>query len=309
VTHVRRALTTAALVAAAFTGVSELTVSEAHAQSRVRAGGSAGGRVHVRAGGRAHVHVGAPRGRAHVHAGGPHIRAPYVHWRVRRAYPPPLRIRVGGAIWVGGGYYGYYGPRYAAPPPPVAPCDCGPGYYHPVVPAPAATVAVAAPAPRPILPRWGVGVAAGGVNVQGQPAGDDLALLGRLRLTPGLLVEGELGKSELADGARLDRRLGASLVYEIGAYNRLAPYLVGGLGVSQVDVGDSYRTHQQFGELGVGLRLAVTPRVHIAADLRAGSRTATEHAPMADVAARVVAPPVDESEEYTRARLSGVLYF
>ncbi|MCA9677429.1 MAG: hypothetical protein KC464_20565, partial [Myxococcales bacterium] len=217
---------------------------------------------------------------------------------------------VGGAIWVGGGWHARA--RFAAPPPePV--CDCGPsnGSYYPIAPQPTESVAVMAPVARPELPRWGLGVAAGGVDVEGEAAGDDLAVLGRYRLTPGLLVEGELGKNELADGSRVDRRLGASLVYEIGAYNRWAPYVVGGLGVTQVDVGDGvYQSNQSFGEAGIGLRWAVSPRVHLAADVRAGSRAAVDNAPMPlDAQYRSVTPTANESEEYTRMRLAAVLYF
>jgi hypothetical protein len=289
----QRLLSIALIASAATFGISLAAEEDAEA-GRHRA--RSAGRAHVRAGGHVHVRAGG-----HVR-----VRAPHVHWRVRRPAPPPVRVHVGGAIWIGGGWHG---PRYAAPPPPIG-CDCGPGYYHPVVPAQRTTAAVVvAPAPRPALPRWGIGVAAGGVDVQGEPDGDDLALLGRLRLTPGLLVEGEFGKSELAEGTRVDRRLGASLVYEIGAYNRWAPYLVGGLGVTQVNVGGgAYETTQEFGEVGIGLRVAATPRVHLAADIRAGSRSEADGGAVA-TQYRTVTPPQDESEEYTRARLSAILYF
>lgn len=284
-TNARRTLTTAALVAAAFTGVAATAEKEASADVRIRVGGSA----HVRVGG-------------HVRVRGPHVR-----WRVRRPPPPPLRIHVGGAIWVGGGYYG---PRFSAPPPPPADCDCGSGNYYPVVAQPSAGVYVA-PAPRPALPRWGVGVAAGGMDVEGQDAGDDLALIGRLRLTPRWQLEGEIGKSELADGSRVDRRLGAGLNFEFSPYNRFTPYLVGSMGVTQVEVAaGEYESAQSFGELGIGLRYAITPRIHLAGDIRAGSRSAIDDEPQPlDAAARSITPPDDESEEYTRARLSAVLFF
>lgn len=286
-----KALITAALASAVFGGVSLAAESEANADVRIRVGG------------RAHV-----RGSAHVRIGGVRVRGPQVRWRVRRPAPPPMRVHVGGAIWVGGGYYG---PRFAPPPPAPAyvdPCCVAPN-YHPVVPA-ASTYAVA-PVARPALPRWGVGVAAGGVSVEGQDAGDDLALLGRLRLTPRLLLEGEIGKSELGDGSRVDRRLGGSLAFEFSPYNRFTPYVVGGLGVTQVEVSDgAYESAQSFGEIGIGLRYAITPRVHLAGDIRAGSRSEmTDEARPLDAAARSIAPPEEESEEYTRARLSAVLYF
>ena len=280
----RRILLPAALASTCFLGIEAASISDAQADVRIRVGGSA----HIKVGGRVRV------------------RAPHVRWRVRRPPPPPLRIHVGGAIWVGGGYYG---PRYAAPPPPPADCDCGPGNYYPVVAQPTEGVYVA-PA-RPALPRWGVGVAAGGVDVEGQDAGDDLALVGRLRLTPRWQLEGEFGKSELEDGSRVDRRLGAGLNFEFSPYNRFTPYLVGSMGVTQVEVAaGEYESSQSFGEVGIGLRYALTPRIHLAGDIRAGSRAAIDDEPQPlDAAARSVAPPDDESEEYTRARLSAVLFF
>jgi hypothetical protein len=267
-----------------------LTLALATAGSTVLAEREAAADVRVHVGGHVRIRVGGPR----------------VHYRVYRPRPRPVRVHVGGSIWVGGGTY--YGPRFAEPPPSHSYCDCDDGgYYGPVRPAP--SVVVSQPAPRPALPRWGLGIAAGGVSVEGQDAGDDLALIGRFRLTPGLAIEGEVGKNELADGQRVDRRLGASLVYELGAYNRWAPYGVAGIGVSQVDVGGGeYESDQRFAEIGVGLRLALSRRIHVAADIRAGSREQIG-GDSGDARAFSVAPPADESEEYTRLRLSGLLYF
>ena len=81
----------------------------------------------------------------------------------------------------------------------------------------------------------------------------------------GLLVEGELGKTSTSvngvDNVRVDRRLGGSLIYEFGAYNRFAPYVLAGLGVQQANVDGDYNTTQDFGEIGVGLRYALTPQL------------------------------------------------
>lgn len=201
-------------------------------------------------------------------------------------------------------YYGYYGYSYE------------PSYY-PVAPAPAAApavapaVAVAGPAARRELPKFGIGLFAGGVSVQNVSDSSDVGVLGRFRLTPGLLIEGELGKTSYESDLRVDRRLGASLVYEIGAYNRLAPYVLAGLGAQQADVSDGSTTTQNFGEIGVGLRLALTPNVHILFDVRAGSR-ASVSSDQPSVAARTLSPPAvdsNESEDYTRARLAAALYF
>lgn len=254
--------------------------------------------VRIRIGGHAHVRVG----------GGISVRTPRVHWRPRWNYArPTYRVRVGGSIWVGGGYY--YGRTYAAPPPP-AYCDCDtstvPSYY-PVAPA-ATSYAVAA---RPELPRFGIGVFAGGVDVEGEHVGNDLGVMARLRLTPGLLIQGEVAKSELEDGLRVDRRLAGGLVYEIGAYNKWAPFLLGNLGVTQADVGDDWTTTQSFAEIGGGLRWAITPNLHLGADLRVGSRqNVDEEGTRPTVGtARAITPAADEGEEYTSGRAWAMLYF
>jgi hypothetical protein len=184
-----------------------------------------------------------------------------------------------------------------------------------------------APAPRPPLPRFGIGLFGGASAVEAQDGGsmhdsNDLGLLARLRLTDGLLIEGELGRMTYdidgIDNARVDRRLGGALLYEIGARNRWAPYLLGGLGVQQADVGGgTYETTQSYAELGAGLRFAITQKFHIAADIRAGSRNTVDStgdtAPVkTGTTARVITPPPEssnENEEYTRFRLSALLYF
>jgi hypothetical protein len=256
-----------------------------------------------------------------------HVRTPSVSVGYSRSprYYPRRSWSVSGRIYVGPRYsyyprYRYYRPYYHhhyyyQPVPSYY------GYYqqsyYPVEPAPVATpaVTVAAPAPRRELPKFGIGLFAGGVAVEDVSESSDLGVLGRFRLTPGLLIEGELGKTSYEGDLRVDRRLGASLVYEIGAYNRLAPYVLAGLGAQQADVGDEFTTTQNFGELGIGLRLALTPNFHLMFDVRAGSRASvSSDAPSVsgDVAARVVSPPSvdsDESEEYTRARFAAALYF
>ena len=251
-------------------------------------------------------------GGGHVHArvsGGISVgwSRPY-----RPAYRPGWSVR--GRIYVGPrySYYPRYRYYYYQPVPSYY------GYYqtesyYPVQPA--AAVTVAAPAPRRELPRFGIGLFAGGVSVEQQDDSSDFGLLARLRLTTGFLVEGELGKTTYTNDLREDRRLGASLIYEIGAYNKFAPYLLAGFGVQQANIGDGeFKSTQDFGELGVGLRFAATPNFHLTLDVRAGTRKTIggdEVAPV-DTAARMATPPAinsDESEEYTRARLSAILYF
>jgi hypothetical protein len=298
----------------------------AHFSGHYSGGGGAHFSGGVRYGTSAHVGVGV-----HVGVGGRYYSGGGVHYgySARGGYGwSPYRWGVRGGVYVGG-YYGYpwywgypyyYGyPYYGA--------EYVPSYYngsyYPVATGPSVQAAVIAP--RPQLPRFGLGVSAGFVSsdlnmAQGQTE-QDLSLLGRLRLTPGLLVEGELGRTSYnANGQndiRVDRRLGGSLIYEIGAYNKLAPYVLVGLGVQQASVNGNYDTTQDFAEIGAGLRYAITPHLHIAADIRAGSRQTISSPDMASTlpansTARSVAPPASGSgndENYTRARLSAILYF
>lgn len=238
------------------------------------------------------------------------------------SYRPHYRTwGVGGRVWVGGYYprYSYY-PRYYyyyQPVPSYYGCysPCGSSYY-PVEPQSGAPgVAVAAPvAERPELPKLGIGLFAGGVKVSDKDDSSDIGIIGRFRLTPGLLIEGELGQTKYPNDERVDRRLGASLIYEIGAYNKLAPYVLGGLGVQQADVNDEFSTTQNFAELGVGLRYAFSPNFHVLFDIRAGSRksVSSSDSGLGDAVAREVSPPSPnsgESEDYTRGRLAVMLYF
>jgi hypothetical protein len=249
-------------------------------------------------------------GRVHWHGGRGVVRFARPSWRPR--------VFVGGSVWVGGGYYPrpytyYYYPEYVP--------SYYSGSYYPVQPSVQAGApglvapVVAAPAPRP-LPTFGIGVSAGGTSIEDRKESSDLSALVRLRLTPGLLIEGELGKTTFENDVRVDRRLGGSLVWELGARNTFAPYLVGGLGVQQADFDGDFETTQQYGELGVGIRLALSRSLHLSLDVRAGARkTIDSNQPdrpdVLSVEARSVAPPFssDEAEEYTRARLAAILYF
>lgn len=270
----------------------------------------------------------AEAGRARVHfsgsvrwSGGVSVGSSY---RFARPAWRPHRWHTGGSIYVGPRYTYYPRPYYVYYPTYV------PSYYYttsyyPVAPAPVSAPGVVAVAePRPALPKFGIGLFAGGSSVEAQDGGsmhesDDIGLLGRFRLTPGLILEGEIGKTSYDDGnydnVRVDRRLGASLLYEIGAHNRFAPYVLAGIGAQQADVAGTYETTQDFVEIGVGLRWAVSRKVHLAFDVRAGSRATVsdnvETMPAGTTARTITPPPAssDESEEYTRARLSGILYF
>jgi hypothetical protein len=270
--------------------------------------------------------------RARVHfsggvrwSGGVHVGTSY---RFARPAWRPNTWRVGGSIYVGPRYRVYPRPYYVYYPTYVPSYYATATYYPVEAPVAAPGVVAVAPAPRRELPKLGIGLFAGGSAVESQAGGsthesDDLGLLARFRLTPGLVIEGELGKMSYdvdgLDNARVDRRLGASLLYEIGAYNRWAPYVLVGTGVQQAEVAGDFETTQNFLEVGAGLRWAVTPKFHLAFELRAGSRaTVSSDEPTVGTAypdgtsARTITPPSensDESEEYSRARLSAILYF
>ena len=267
-------------------------------------GGTAeAGRAHFSGGGHfsAGVHVsGQVRVRGGVHIGRPFARP----WRGRPWF--------GGSVWVGGYYYPrpyyyYYYPEYV------------PSYYAPAYPVQpmAAPGVVAVAAPREELPRLGIGVFAGGSSIQdNKQDSSDLGVLARFRMTPGLLIEGEIGKTSFKNDTRVDRRLGGSLIWEIGAHNTFAPYLLVGGGVQQANVDNSFSTTQDFGEIGIGLRIALSRNLHITGDIRAGSRkTLDSNQPdVVTTAARSVAPPSgtnsnDMTEDYTRARLAAILNF
>ena len=268
-------------------------------------GAAEAGHFHGGGGFHGSVHVGGGGGGVHYSAhvsGGVGYARPAWH---------PVRWGVHGGVHIGVGYYPhYYSPYYYGAE--YVPSYYGTSYY-PVAPQPGYTPA--AVMPRPELPKLGIGLFAGGVSVQGQPDSNDIGVLGRLRLTDGLLVEGELGKTTIDNNLRVDRRLGGSLVYEFGAYNRLAPYVLAGLGVQQADVNGSYSTTQDFAEVGVGLRYAFSPHFQIAADIRAGSRATVSNDNTMNTlsgAARTVAPPTSNSgnsEDYTRGRLSAIVFF
>ncbi|HEX4419988.1 MAG TPA: outer membrane beta-barrel protein [Kofleriaceae bacterium] len=265
------------------------------------------GSVHVSAG----AHVGVRVGGSRFAGGGWH--GPSVGYA-----RPAFRGRgwVGGRAWVGGWYprpyyYGYY-PYY----PEAVPSYYGTTYY-PVQPGVApGVVAVAAAPAQPAMPTFGIGVFAGGTSVSGNQESSDLGALARIRLTPGLLIEGEVAKTSFKDNVRVDRRMGGSLIWEIGARNTFAPYLLAGGGVQQADVDDSFSTRQEYGEVGVGLRWALSRNLHLTFDVRAGSRQAIDSTQPVEISntARSVAPPSgvngsDDTENYTRARLAAVLNF
>lgn len=262
------------------------------------------------------VHVGG-RVSAGARVGGPRF-AGAVRYRGFRGYSRPYRSwhrpYYGGRVYVRNYYpyyYGYY-PYY----PEAVPSYYGTVYY-PVQPAPGVAVAAPAPAQAP-LPTFGIGVFGGGTAVghDDHQESSDFGALARIRLSDGLLIEGEIGKTKFKDDVRVDRRIGGSLIWEIGARNAFAPYLLAGGGVNQADVDGSFSTRQEYGEVGVGLRLALSRNLHLTLDVRAGARQAYDTTQPVEVSstARSVAPPSgvngsDDTENYTRARLAAILNF
>ena len=226
--------------------------------------------------------------------------------RHRRYATSPSRVRLhvdGGVYWSGGIYVG---PRFAEPPPPPS-CDCAPPPAHAPYdrPAPPPTV-VAAPAPAPALPRLGIGVFAGSVGVDNRMRGDDLGLLGRVRLTDSLLIEGEVARTEMEDG-RVDRRLGGALLYDFAPRSRLSLHVLGGAGVTGAE-SDAWQPQQSYGELGLGLTYRATSRLHLAADLRGGASGRIDAASASDEM-KYSSPSAGEEERFSRGRLSAFLYF
>lgn len=311
-----RSLSSSALVLGSVLGLATLQGGTAEAGH-----GHFGGSVHVSGG----FHGGFRAG-ASVHFARPAVR-------------PIFRPRV----WVGGHWwwnsywwwprpYYYYYPEYV-------PSYYG-GTYYPVQPGVAAPGEAPIVPRRPPLPTLGFGVFAGGTSVNGMKDASELGLLGRLRLTPGLLVEAELAKDTFsgsvaaacppgvfcvnggtANGDRVDRRIGGSLIWEIGPHNSFAPYLLAGGGVQQAKVtsgdffGSDFTTTQDFGEVGAGLRWALSRNLHLTADIRAGRRWTIDSNQTVTPVARgtTINPPSGgpngNTEDYTRARIAAVVNF
>lgn len=274
-----------------------------HFSGSVRIGGSVRGGVSVR--------VGRPLVRPRVWVGG--------RWWWRGWYwPRPYYYYY---------YYYPYGGEYV-------PSYYGGGSYYPVQPGQsvAAPGNVAVARQREPMPTLGFGVFAGGTRINGMDNASELGLLGRLRLTDGLLLEAEVAKDtlngqvsgcatcQISGGERIDRRIGGSLIFEIGARNALAPYILAGGGIQQAKVsggdffGGDFTTTQDFGEIGVGLRLALSRNIHIAADLRAGrSKTIDSNNNNVVPLARTISPPPasadNNTEDFTRGRIMAVLNF
>jgi hypothetical protein len=248
------------------------TASAQHIRIRARA------RAHIRIGGGGHVHV--------------------------RPYPGPyVRVRPR--------YYWGWGVRFASPPPPPPSCYEGCATVSAYYTAPAPAVAVAAPLPPPPVPTFGIGVFAGSVDVEGNEYGTDLGLVGRLRLSDHFRLEGELSKTDIEDGARIDRRVGGALLYDFNPYGSFAPYILAGVGVGRAELDGMYGANQGYGEVGLGLEWRLTRQFALIGDIRAGSRQNRADEDAVEPLISTTPPPatMDEDENYTRGRIGALLYF
>jgi hypothetical protein len=220
-------------------------------------------------------------------------RAPHVVVVTRR---PRHRLHIHGHVYVGGGV------TFAEPPPPPPP-DC---YYECGVPAypsypstytPPPPVVVGAPV-DPFGPRLGIGLFAGTTKIQEVESGD-VGIVGRLRLTRGLSLEGEMAKARAEDVE--SRRAGIGLSWDLAPRSRLSPHLLGMMG----------RWDQaNYAEVGAGLTYRLSDRVSINADLRAGALEEAEAARDGSIA-RVVGGDGDDGEpmQYTRGRIGAMIMF
>jgi hypothetical protein len=241
-----------------------------------------------------------------VHVGG----GVSVHWsRPAPVWQPAPRTWVSGSVYWGGSYSrdSYYPGGYSYP---VYPTAVVPSYY-PVTYGPSATQYQAPTTPPPQLSRFAIGVFAGGVSTQNDTQGDDLGILARVRLTPRLLLEGELGRSRMGDGSRVDRRVEGAAIYEFSPYSASSLYVLAGIGAQSLQVDDTWATQQRFAEGGLGLRWSLSRSIQLLGDVRLGQRQETDQAVArpTDVAARQVAPQANSPENYSRVRFAVALSF
>ena len=204
----------------------------------------------------------------------------------------------------------------------VAPCRfrCGavvPSYYvsRPYIAPPRVYVqtayppVVAQPYVAPRVSRWAFGAYAGSVDLEGQQeAMPDLGIMGQFRLSPAFTLEAELSHSEKTEITRVDRRIGASLLYDFSPDQTLSPYVLAGAGLSQTDIGNgAILADQGYGEVGLGVRLRLGHRFQLVADVRLGSRETQDD--VVYKSSDPIAPAVEDEEQYARFRLGGLINF
>jgi hypothetical protein len=218
-------------------------------------------------------------------------RAPHVVVVTRRPRP---RLHISGHVYVGGGYV------FAEPPPPPPPdcySECGVPAYPTTTYTPPPPVVVGAPY-EPFGPRLGIGVFAGTTKLEGTETGD-IGLTGRLRLTRGLSLEGELAKAR-ADEVE-SRRAGIGLSWDLSPRSRLSPHLLGMMGRWD---------EANYAEIGAGLTYRLSDRLSINADLRAGALEEAEPVRDGGIAyAGGGGTANNEPLQYTRGRIGAMLMF
>jgi hypothetical protein len=157
--------------------------------------------------------------------------------------------------------------------------------------------------------RWGVGAFAGSMSPDGVESGSDLGILGQYRFSRSFALELEVAKSKLADGGRVDRRMGAAVLYNLSPRRTLAPFILAGAGYGQTEIADGeFHAEQAYGEVGAGLRLRLSKSIHVVADLRAGRRDSKEdYVYMTSDPSS--SPSLKRDEDYTRLRVGGLLTF
>jgi hypothetical protein len=254
-------------------------------------------------------------------AGGLHVGA-NVHVNVDTALEVLADVELGWGVLV----------DFADPPPPIYdPCDRGcqepvpsygltvvePIYVEPIYVEPVQVRPVhvyvdggAAAAPRPAMEsRWGIGAFAGSMSTRGMESGSDLGIVGQYRFTPAFALELELAKSKQANGGRIDRRLGAALLYNLTPRRKLAPFLLAGAGYGQSEIAaGEFHAQQGYGEVGAGLRLRISESVSLVGDIRSGRRSTTDDRVYMSKASMKGATLTD-NEDYTRIRVGGLLTF
>ena len=199
----------------------------------------------------------------------------------------------------------------------VEPVYAKPGYLEPVVVAPVVAlplhVHVDGGAPSQVRSglrsRWALGAFAGTMSTQGMESGSDLGLFGQYRFSRAFALELEIAKSKQANGGRVDRRVGAAILYNIAPSRRLAPFLLAGAGYGQSEIAaGEFHAQQGYGEIGAGLRLRLSRTIQIVGDLRSGKRSTRSgqaYMPKSSMSDAMV----QGDEGYTRLRVGGLITF
>ena len=194
----------------------------------------------------------------------------------------------------------------------IEPVYVEPVYVEPVYVEPVHVYVDGSPQPRVrrgIGSRWALGAFAGMMDTEGMESGSDLGLMGQYRFSRAFALELEVAKSKQADGGRVDRRLGAALLYDLRLGRKLSPFLLAGAGYGQSEIATGeFHAQQGYGELGAGLRLRVSERVQLVADLRAGRRSSKDDQVYISKT-QTMGASLAKNEDYTRIRVGGLLTF